>query len=47
MLKISKAAFSLKNTDVVCDPQSIEAGQQANCYIVGVPSETTTGSVHG
>jgi hypothetical protein len=28
-------------------PEYIEAGQQANCYIVGVPSETTTGSVHG
>jgi hypothetical protein len=39
--------FSLTSTDVVCDPEYIEAGQQANCYIVGVPSETTTGSVHG
>lgn len=39
-------AFSLKNTDVICDPKKLDKGSRATCYIVGIPSETGT-SVNG
>lgn len=31
------SALSLKSTDVVCDPESLDPGGQADCYIIGMP----------
>ena len=43
------ADFSLTQVSVECDPNSIEAGEQANCYIIGQPSGNSdgSGSLHG
>lgn len=49
LTKVQAAAdvFTLKNTNIVCDPSKLDKGSRAKCYIIGVPSETTTGSVNG
>ena len=36
--------FSLSNQKLVCDPSTLEAGENADCYIIGTPS---TGDVNG
>lgn len=40
MTTVRAAAFSLTNTDIICDPSKLERGGRADCYIIGVPSET-------
>lgn len=46
MTTVKAAAFSLSNTDIVCNPAKLEKGNRATCYIIGIPSETGD-SVHG
>lgn len=41
----SVSALSLKSTDVVCDPESLDPGDQADCYIIGIPDGDT--ALHG
>lgn len=46
---VSAADLSLTNVDFVCNPNSIEAGDQTDCYIIGKPSGNSdgSGSLHG
>ena len=39
--------FTLLNSDVVCEPNELEKGDMATCYIIGKPSGADDSSVHG
>lgn len=39
--------FALLNSDVVCEPNTLEKGDMATCYIIGQPDGADDSSVHG
>ncbi len=46
--QVKAEPFSLQNPKVVCEPNTVEAGKQTNCYLVGVPNgEGNSLSVNG
>ena len=40
-------AFTLLNSDVVCEPNKLEKGDMATCYLIGKPDGEDGASVHG
>ena len=39
--------FTLLNSDVVCEPNELEKGDMATCYLIGKPDGPDDASVHG